>query len=135
MVQRTGSVVLLGTLNDKINIEVQGIGKGFKKIYNPPTTEENKNVDPFKHDIGQIAEGLAVAVTDKLKFKHTSVIDSSSKTPMYFVVEDVSSRTRYVVFGCTDYGGGKHSPAVAIVQDDTCSYNPKILENFINSIR
>ena len=72
MVQRTNSFVILGTLNDKIDIEVPGIGQGFKKIYTPPKSGENQGIDTFKHDVGQVAEGLAVAVTGELKFKHTN---------------------------------------------------------------
>ncbi len=54
---------------------------------------------------------------------------------MYSVVEEILSRTRYVVFGSQHYAGGKQVPAIALVQDDTCSYDPKILENFVDSFK
>lgn len=125
------------TLTDRIRpIEVSGIGKGFRWTFDTAKPGEDLSEEKYKADIGQIASGLAEAVTAARGTKHSPIPDDSSKVPIFFIKEeDTFPHMRYVVFGSTAYvKKGQHLKAVALVQDDTCDYDPTMLENFVRSL-
>lgn len=127
-------VAMSDTLTDRIKpVEIPGIGKGFKWAFNSSELTADLTDGAYKSDIGQIANGLSEAVTAVRGIKHLPVQDESSRVPMFLVkVDDTIPYTRYVVFASTVYAGkGQHLRGVTLIQDDTCDYDPTILENFV----
>ena len=129
-------MILSGRLTDLVEVEIPGMGKGFKGVYYPPESEQNSGIGTYRSDIGQIANGLAQAVYNETGVKHSLVPDPLSKTPMFLVkVEDILPYTKYVVFGCKAYiKRGEHPDAVALLQDESCDYKPAILKKFVKSL-
>lgn len=136
MAAQQAGMVLLGTIDNKVAadpVEVPGMGLGFKRCYSFPQAEI-KEANPYQHDIGQIARGLAEAVSSLSK--HIVVQDTLSNTPMFYVQQDGRFPiTQYVVFGSKPNNKTEpHTGTIVILQDSGCPYDRGLLENFVKSL-